>query len=172
MSRVLRHFSDLLMLHFSDCFLRIYKFEENISPAAAVSIVTHSDVSCKTKIQGPCYFSCKEKNLEASILLMQSPFLNKPCFWNTGEPKQGAGCWAFSYSSQLLLASSRPPALGCPGPFSHILGWRLLPGSVSMAFPHPPPTCIATHNIKWKPLFGVVTDLGFLMELPFFFFSF
>lgn len=36
----LRHYSDLLILHFSDCFLRTYKFEENISPASAVSIAT------------------------------------------------------------------------------------------------------------------------------------
>lgn len=36
----LRHYSDLLILHFSDCFLRTYKLQENISAASAVSIVT------------------------------------------------------------------------------------------------------------------------------------
>lgn len=49
----------------------------------------------------------KKKNLEASIPLMQAPFLSNRCFWDTREPEQGAGCQALAYSSQLLLARSR-----------------------------------------------------------------
>lgn len=107
----------------------------------------------------------KEKNLEASIPFVQSPFLNNPCFWDT---RTGAGCWAFAYSSQLLLArpwtqqhwaaGANSATFLADSSFLGLFLWYFL-------IPLPPASC---NNIKWKPLFGVVTDSGFLMELQFF----
>lgn len=106
-------------------------------------------MGCRTKIQGPCYFSCEGKKLEANIPLMQPPFLNKPRLWDTRGPEQGAGCWAFPYSSQLLLARSwTRQRWGTRAHSATFLAGSSFLGLFLWRFPVPPPASLLTTTLN------------------------
>lgn len=132
---------------FQCCFLWTRKFETNIPSALAVNIVTAFWRELQNNISGSSLlFQLRRKNWTPASL-SRSPLCWMKLLGNTQGPKQECTCWAFAYSSKLLLA--RLSALrrwAASAHSAHILGFLLLPGSVSMAFPPSPPTRIYS---KW-----------------------
>lgn len=149
-SFVLARFFFMLLFRFTSfqcCFLWTRKFETNIPSALAVNIVTAFWRELQNNISGSSLlFLLRRKNWTPASL-SRSLLCWMKLLGNTQGPKQECTCWAFAYSSKLLLA--RLSALrrwAASAHSAHILGFLLLPGSVSMAFPPSPPTRIYS---KW-----------------------